>query len=1252
MAKLWQIWIDTGGTFTDCIAIAPKGITKRFKILSNSVLRGRVTKQQGNVLKVEMSWPVSEDIFHGFSATVLGNKSITQKIESINLKDSSIRFRTSFDQKLVGRTIEISSQEDVPVLAARLATGTPLGKTFPPIEMKLGSTRGTNALLERKGARTALLITRGFEDLLKIGTQQRPDLFALHIEKVPPLNEISIGIDERMDHNGRILKPLNLNSISPIVKELKRQKMESVAIALINSYKNPRHEILLKEALQKAGIKFVIASHELSSQIKILPRAETAVADAYLSPIIQNYVSNIKGGLGENSLKVMTSGGALVDAEIFRPKESLLSGPAGGVVGAKTVAELSNEHKLITFDMGGTSTDVSLYNNRFDYRFESKVGDVKILSPSLAIETIAAGGGSICDFDGYKFTVGPHSAGAKPGPACYGVGGPLTVTDVNLLLGRIEPEFFAVPLQRQKSEEALEKLLSKVYSKTRRALQKEKVLASLLQIANEKMADAIKKVSVVHGDAPGDFTLLTFGGAGGQHACSLAVMLGMKKILVPYDAGLLSAYGIGHARTQVFEEKLVLENLEKAETKIPSMVDKLFRKGKSRMTSQGIKSGDVVLDKVLIYLRYKNQDSSIELSWERRRDLTRLFNQKYRSIFGHTVDRPIEVESLKIVVRSKEPERKKLATQAKMHRPSAHNTMRNFLNGKWKNVPAFRWEDLKPGTFINGPALVSSNNSTTWIEPGWNFYLDQNQNGILNSKLTSRRTSDLNSEEASLELFSNRFTAIAQNMGAALQRMAFSVNVKERLDFSCALLDAKGFLVVNAPHIPVHLGSLGLCVREVMKKIKFKKGDVVITNHPAFGGSHLPDVTLIKPVYVGQALIGFVANRAHHAEIGGKQPGSMPVDARTLEEEGVIIPPTYLVKKGKIQWKKITKLFSNSKFPSRLIEENLADINGALASINSGEKQLIELCKREGATRVRKFMSALKVYSSNLLFEKIKKTGNGIFSAEEYLDDGAKLNVKVKLNSKNIVIDFTGSAHQHTGNLNATPAIVQSVVLYVLRLWVNKPIAMNEGLLHRVKIILPTGMLNPDFSNSKNIPAVVGGNTEVSQRLTDTLLKALQLIASSQGTMNNFLFGNESFGYYETIAGGSGAARGYDGADAVHTHMTNTRITDPEILEFRYPVRLESFSIRKNSGGKGKWKGGDGVIREFLFTEKVSVNILAEHRKVRPYGLEGGNPGDTGHQQLIHKNGRIQKLSGRAQIEVLKGEKIRIMTPGGGGFES
>jgi 5-oxoprolinase (ATP-hydrolysing) len=1255
----WQIWIDTGGTFTDCIAIDPNKNFKRLKVLSSSVLRGKVVKKiSATSFQVELHWPIAKDIFNGFEWKVVGKENVKRKILSIDLTQSIVTINKPIQENIIGHTIEISSNEEVPVLAARLLTETSLHNPFPKIEMRLGSTRGTNALLERKGARTAFVTTRGFKDLLLIGTQQRKNLFALNVQKEKPLYDLVLEMDERIESDGTILKSIDKKEIERIIAVLKKKKIESVAIAFLNSYKNPLHENRLKEALTRAGFAYISTSHELSNQIKIVPRAETTVVNAYLAPIIKNYLSNIQQGLGDANLKIMTSAGGLSDVNQFYPKDSLLSGPAGGVVGAATTAQLSGIDKLITFDMGGTSTDVSRYDQRYDYRYESKVGETKILSPSLAIETIAAGGGSICDFDGHRLTVGPHSAGASPGPACYGAGGPLTITDVNLLLGRIHSDFFALPIHFAKAEEALEILLSKIQLSTKRKPSAEIVLESLIQIANEKMAEAIKKVSVQNGDNPADYALLSFGGAGGQHACALAEMLGMKKILIPYDAGLLSAYGIGHAKVERIEEKLILQSLSKTENSLSQTVEQLFELGKNKLIKAGYSVAEIKKEKQLIFLRFKGQESKIEIEFSTASKIKKQFHQQYKSIFGNWIeDREIEVESIKVMLSISQPSHSKKASRQSSYTPISSHKNNFYTQGQWLQTKVFQWEELCAGATITGPAMVVSQNSTTVIDTGWDFLLDENNNAIITLHGGIKRKNTA-SQEALLELFSNRFTSIAQEMGAMLQRTSFSVNVKERLDFSCAVLDADGYLVVNAPHIPVHLGSMGVCVREVKKVITMNEGDVIITNHPAFGGSHLPDVTLIKPVFYKKKLVGYVANRAHHAEIGGKKPGSMPADATRLEEEGVIIAPTYLVKKNIPQWNEVTHIFTTAKYPTRLLQENLADLNGALASVNLGEQGLQQLCEKYDAQEVTDYMGKLKKYASHLLTAQLKSLTKNKISAEEFLDDGSKLKVTISIlangarNSK-LVIDFTGSANIHHGNLNATKAIVQSVVLYVLRLWVNKPIAMNEGLMEKVKLILPTGLLDP-FSNRKmneaDLPAVVGGNTEVSQRLTDTLLKAFGLVACSQGTMNNFLFGNERFGYYETIGGGTGAGNGFAGADAVHSHMTNTRITDPEILELRYPVRLEKFEIRKNSGGKGKWKGGDGIVREIVFKEKMEINILSQHRKEKPYGMKGGQAGKSGEQILVNSSGKKMKLKGMDSATIEKGDKIIIKTPGGGGW--
>lgn len=1245
----WKIWVDTGGTFTDCIAYTPKGEVRRLKVLSHGVLKGTVVgKLNEYSLQIKIFWAVSQDIFHGFILRI-GSTPKNYIIDRVELNTGLIYVSEPIQERITpGTPIEISSGEEVPVFAARLLTETKLMDTFPKIELKLGSTRGTNALLERKGARTALLITKGFRDLLEIGTQQRPHLFVLEIQKERPLYEFVIEVDERVEADGTILNPLTAATIDSISKEVAERRCESVAIALINSYKNPQHEQQLKQGLHKAGLKYVSISTEVSGQIKILPRAETVVANAYLSPIINQYVQRIQSKLTDTDFKIMTSAGGLLKANNFYPKDSLLSGPAGGVVGAANAAHLSGENRIITFDMGGTSTDVSLYNRAYSYRYESKVAAARILAPALAIETIAAGGGSICDFDGFKLIVGPQSAGAFPGPACYGSGGPLTITDVNLLLGRTNEQLFSIPLHREKSEAALESILEKIKLTTAKGPSRLAVLESFIQIANEKMAEAIRKVSIQEGHSPMDYSLLSFGGAGGQHACALAGLLGMRKIIIPYDAGLLSAYGIGHARIEHFEEQLLLQPFDKVNLKIKSLCKTLEKKGSKKLMMDGYKKSIIELTSCILFMRFKGQESTVEVSYKEGRSVVNQFRTNYKRIYGHWLaDRSIEVESMRVVLSVRQKRQRVKKRVLKWYKPVDLHQAEIYVQGARRKADLFQWESLQPGAAIKGPALVVSRNSTTVVDPGWLFKLDSNNHAIL----THTKQSDTfarHTDEAALELFSNRFTSVVQEMGALLQRTSFSVNVKERLDFSCAMMDAGGYLVVNAPHIPVHLGSMGVCVREVMKVLPMREGDVVITNHPAYGGSHLPDVTVIKPVFVNKKRIGFVAARAHHAEIGGIMPGSMPAHAHTLEEEGVIIAPRYLVKQGKALWGEMKQVLTQGKYPSRLPEENLADLNGALAAVNLGERELKRLCVQHTTKQVLHFMKALRAYASKLLVAKLAEVNTSYYQATEKLDDGSVLTVNIQAGDNRMCIDFTGSAKQHPGNLNATRAIVQSVILYVLRLWVNKPVAMNEGLLEHVEVVLPQGLLNPDFEVI-NPPAVVGGNTEISQRLTDTLLKALGLVACSQGTMNNFLFGNERLGFYETICGGTGAGPGFHGASAVHSHMTNTRITDPEILELRYPVRLERFVVRHGSGGEGEWRGGDGVIRSVVFKEKMEVNLLTQHRREQPYGMDGGSPGQKGHQHLI-TGADVIELQGMDSIQVKAGDKVEIFTPGGGGW--
>jgi 5-oxoprolinase (ATP-hydrolysing) len=1246
----WKIWVDTGGTFTDALAVEPSGRLLRLKVLSSSLLRGILRRQLSpNSFEASLPWPVDSDIYRNFNISI---GKVQSTVASVDTQTSIVQVNAPIGKVRPGTLIELYTGEEAPVFAARLLTQTRVGDSFPNIHMNLGSTRGTNAILERKGAATALIVTKGFKDLLVIGNQQRPDLFALHVEKPPLYYQTVVEVDERISATGQVLKRLTDESVNSIIAQLRKSKTESIAIALLNSYKNPAHENRLRHMLAAAGHKYVSTSSDLSQQIKILDRAETTVANAYLSPVIHSYIHRIRTGLRDARLQVMASYGGLMDSRFFQPKDSLLSGPAGGVVGAAMKARESGIRRIITFDMGGTSTDVSLYNDRYDYRFESKVGALKILAPSLAIETIAAGGGSVCTAGPAHFSVGPESAGAHPGPACYGRGGPLTLTDVNLLLGRLDPERFAFPLSLPQAQKAFKTFCLRArVGKGKKA--RIEALLSLVRIANEKMAGAIRRVSTQVGHQPSDFTLLGFGGAGGQHVCAIAELLGMSSIIIPYDAGLLSAYGIGHAKVQRFNEKLMQVSLAQSTEAISTALLELEAMTKSELLREGHSPASIRVTERLIFLRFKGQENVLEISLPSSENalesLPAKFRERYEKVFGHWLSgRTIEVESIRISAEAGEEIVPSKPGQLSNYKPVSQRkqTLQTGRGARECNV--YQWEQLDRGATIDGPALVVSNNSTTVVDTGWNLQLDGVNNAIISRKRRTRHR-EIHSPAASLELFTNRFSFIAQEMGTTLQRTSFSVNVKERLDFSCALLDKKGYLVVNAPHIPVHLGSLGLCVREVLKKIKIDSGDVIITNHPAFGGSHLPDVTLIKGVFHKGKLVGYVANRAHHAEIGGTRPGSMPPDATTLDEEGVIIEPTYFVRRGKADWARVEQIFMSAVYPTRLWTENRADLNGALASVNLGEQLLLELCTLYGTDKVTTHMAHLRKHAGQSFVAALKKLPRKQLKATERLDDGSPLSVSIHKKSGELVIDFTGSASRHPGNLNATRAIVQSVVLYVLRVFVNRPIPMNEGLLDPVRIILPTGLLSPDFSKGPS-PAVVGGNTEVSQRLTDVLLKALELSACSQGTMNNFLFGNHTLGYYETICGGTGAGNGFDGTASVHHHMTNTRITDAEVLEFRYPVRLERFEVRTGSGGQGKWHGGDGVIRELHFLEKMAVSILSQHRIEKPYGLRGGAEGKPGEQRLVRSNGTIERLAGIDGAEVLPGDRVVIETPGGGGY--
>lgn len=1271
---MYQIWIDTGGTFTDGLALDPNGALHRTKVLSSSRLRGQLIDG-----KLVAPW-LTAPIFDGYQLRVLETDAV-YTIESLRF-DGTLIVRNA-DQIVTlphtQYTIELYTHEEAPVLAARLLTQTPLNQSFPALEMRLGTTKGTNALLERKGGRVALLVTKGFKDLLRIGTQQRPNLFQLAIPPAEVLYDTVLEVDERIAADGQPLTTLSDQTCINLIEDLRQLQPDAIAVSLLNAYRNPTHEHQLREVLNKAGFRYITLSTDTSVTPQYVSRTQTAVVDAYLTPVMRSYLDNVQRQLGGNPVRIMTSSGGLVRADLFQPKDSLLSGPAGGVIGA---ADISNQLQLtqstvgvLTLDMGGTSTDVARIQTGLDYRFSTKIGPFDLQLPSLAIETVAAGGGSICWFESHGATsgqlrVGPQSAGANPGPACYGAGGPLTITDVNLLLGKLHPNQFGIPVFPEKAQEALKNVLQQVEQKTGKHTDGLALLRGFEQIANETMAGAIRKISISRGFDPKDYSLLVFGGAGGLHGCAIARLLNMDQLILPFDGGLLSAYGIGQAQIERLASCSVLQPLATVQDELPALVGRLLDSATETLRQDVGQDGAVETKSISVFLRLLGQEATVDVPFSDHLETD--FRQKYQHLYGHFPEnRPIEVESIRVMVSTTSPH------QVLNGSPVSHrHAVPAFTTDAY---PAYDWTQLQEGDTFRGPALLLNTTSSAFIEPGWRLIVQANKNALVDyiADLDEVRSVDFQEQETGtgqqngdviqLELFTQRFRAIAEEMGAQLQRTAFSVNVKERLDFSCALLNQKAELVANAPHIPVHLGSLGICARLVLNALPpLEPGDVVITNHPKYGGSHLPDLTLLSGVFTeAHQLIGYVINRAHHAEIGGKVPGSMPPDAVSLVEEGVVLEPTFVVKNGQFLWdSELAARFTNCPYPTRSLAENKADIEAALASLRAGEQALQNLVGEHGLPTIHTYMGRLQQSATEAIRSVLNPLTGQVFEAEEYLDDGHQIRLKITISATDeaatnqdrlrIRFDFTGTSDVHPHNLNANLSILYSAILYVLRLWCGRDIPLNEGLMAPVDLILPeSSFLNPIFPDEPSAcPAVVGGNTEVSQRLVDTLLKALGLAACSQGTMNNFLFGNDKFGYYETIGGGAGATNGADGRSAVHQHMTNTKLTDPEELERRYPVRLHQFSIRAGSGGTGQWRGGDGIVREIEFIEPVQATLLSQHRVVPPYGLEGGNAGQPGRQWVRLLTGDEEVLPGLFTRAMQPGERIHIETPGGGGFQT
>ena len=1253
----WQVWVDTGGTFTDCLARDPEGRLHRAKVLSSSSLRGVVEERLGeSCLKVDARWTATADFIRGFAFQLLGQEHPRLTVTAFDPESETVELDGPAPEGAIdGATFEVRSGEEAPLLAARLVTGTPAGGRLPALAMRLATTRGTNALLERRGVPVALFITRGFGDLLRIGNQQRPELFAVKIDKPPPLYAAVVEVDERLDANGRVLVPLECDGLAGEAKRLLDRGIRAAAVALMHSYRNPEHEEQLADFLREMGFEHVVGSAALAPFIKLLPRAETAVVDAYLGPVVGGYLERVQGGLEGDRLHVMTSAGGLLRSGSFHAKDSLLSGPAGGVAGAALVGRGAGYERVISFDMGGTSTDVARFDGDFEYVFEHQVGDARLVAPALAIETVAAGGGSICRVENGRLQVGPQSAGALPGPAAYGAGGPLTLTDVNLLLGRLEPARFGIPIAPRLARDRLVELQRQLAAESGEEVDAEVLLEGCLDIANERMADAIRRVSLQRGYDPGDYALVAFGGAGGQHACGVAARLGTATVLIPADAGLLSALGLGHAAIERFVERQVLAGLDQVEEDIEAQLNEMAVEARARLAAEGVPEKEMSVRRRLVDLRFAGQDTPLTVEYEEGVLLGAAFVARYQEIYGHRPEgRAVEVVSLRVIGSSRGGETEEADGELTDGVAVSAGSARMWRRDQWTEVPVFDRTTLEPGARLAGPALVFEAHSATFVEEGWNAQVDGRATLVLRRVAAGGETRlQARPEAVRLELFTNGLRNIAREMGVMLQRTALSTNVKERLDFSCALLDAEGELVVNAPHIPVHLGALGLCVRQVCRELSLEPGDTVVTNHPACGGSHLPDITLITPVFgEGGRRIGFVASRAHHAEIGGVRPGSMPPMARYLEEEGVVIAPTYLARGGQVDWEGMRQLLREAKYPSRSVEDNLADLNAALAANYRGVRALQALARAYGEDAVLHYMAALEAQAGHGVRAALERIPDGEYAAREELDDGAPIQVCIRVRGETAEIDFAGTASVHPGNLNATPAIVRSAVIYVLRLLVDAPLPLNEGFMEPVTVRVPVGsMLDPDFSGGPaRAPAVVGGNVETSQRLVDALLKALGLAACSQGTMNNVLFGRADFGYYETVCGGSGAGSGFCGADAVHTHMTNTRITDPEIVEHRYPVRVARFAVRRGSGGAGRWRGGDGAVRELVFLEEMSLSVISQHRREGPYGLVGGEAGMVGRQTVVRAGGERVVLGAVDGCEVGAGDRLVLETPGGGGY--
>ncbi|MBI3148999.1 MAG: hydantoinase B/oxoprolinase family protein [Betaproteobacteria bacterium] len=1203
----WQFWIDRGGTFTDIVARDPKGRLFTHKLLSENpdFYRDAAVAGIRHFLKLGPREPIT-----------------TERVECV----------------------------------------------------KMGTTVATNALLERQGEPTLLVTTQGFRDALRIGYQERPKLFDRHIVLPELLYGRVIEARERISASGEVILPLDQNTLETDLEHARTAGFKSVAIVFLHGYRHSRHEAVAGALALRLGYTQISLSHQVSPLMKLVSRGDTTVVDAYLSPILRRYVEQVAGEMPGVRLYFMQSSGGLTEARAFQGRDAILSGPAGGIVGMVRTAELAAHDgdiapRLIGFDMGGTSTDVSHYAGEFERAFETAVAGVRMRVPTMAIHTVAAGGGSVLSFHGARLRVGPQSAGANPGPACYRRGGPLTVTDANVMLGKIQPALFPrifgpqgdAPLDRELVQSRFAALAEEIAAASGHRRAPEAVAEGFIEIAVGAMANAIKRISVARGYDVTRYTLQCFGGAGGQHACRVADALNIRQVFVHPMAGVLSAYGMGLADQCVLRETAIEQALDENKTQcLKSMDDalqELAAAARADLTRQGVVPARLRLVR-RAHLRYAGTDTALVIPVEELpvnpEALARRFEQEYQQRYAFLMtERALVVESVSVeaVAGGDSPEEPRHGN-ASAHPAALSARVPLYSAGSWWDAALLRREALAPGAWLDGPAIIAEPNATTIVEPGWRARVTARDHLVLDRIEVLHRAKALGTEAdpVRLEVFNNLFMNIAEQMGLQLQNTAYSVNIKERLDFSCALFDPAGQLIANAPHVPVHLGSMSESIRAVIagNAGAMRPGEVFALNDPYHGGTHLPDVTVVTPVWddQGARILFYVASRGHHADIGGVTPGSMPPFSTHIDEEGVRLDNVKLVEAGQFREAEITALLQGGPHPARNPAQNLADLKAQIAANEKGAQELQRMVADFGLEVVEAYMQHVQDNAEESVRRVITRLKDGSFTLP--LDNGARIEVAIRVDAarRGATIDFSGSSAQLANNFNAPRAVCVAAVLYVFRTLVDDDIPLNAGCLKPLELIIPEGsMLNP-----RPPAAVVAGNVETSTCITNALYGALGVMAASQCTMNNFTFGNARHQYYETISGGTGAGAGYHGTSVVQAQMTNSRLTDPEVLEFRYPVRLESYQIRRDSGGAGRWHGGEGGLRRIRFLEPMTASILSNGRRHGAFGMAGGAPGAVGRNRVVRADGRIEELAHLAQVEMAPGDVFEIATPGGGGY--